>query len=266
MKEKLLILLLFLSFIGKSQSDCDILLSKKYLKSYVNSALTIVEQPKYYDWKDWSAVAGLAAVTTLTFVYDEEIYLNMSSFADNYNLSEFSDYVGIMGDELFILPSIAVMYAVSALNKDCHLRNLSLAALQSFVFAEVASAGIKIMTCRERPQTAETLEIDSNKWGGPFSNFESSSFVSGHSMRAFALATTISGFYSEQPWVGILSYSLATITSFSRLVAEEHWASDVVVGAALGYFIGRGVTAFNKDIGNIQMTATDYGIGLSIKF
>lgn len=90
-------------------------------------------------------------------------------------------------------------------------------------------------------------------------------------MRSFALAATVAGFYPEKKWVGIVSYSLATITSVGRVVSEEHWVSDVVVGAALGYFIGRGVVLFNEKIGNIDSVkiepiATNYGVGLAVKF
>jgi membrane-associated phospholipid phosphatase len=90
-------------------------------------------------------------------------------------------------------------------------------------------------------------------------------------MRSFALATTVAGFYPEKKWVGLVSYSLATMTSLGRVVSKEHWASDVIVGAALGYFIGRGVVKFNEKIGNIssveiQPIATNYGLGVVINF
>ncbi len=90
-------------------------------------------------------------------------------------------------------------------------------------------------------------------------------------MRAFSLATTVAGFYPDKKWVGIVSYSLATMTSLGRVVSKEHWVSDVIVGAALGYFIGRGVVKFNEKIGNIssieiQPIAANYGLGIVINF
>ena len=282
---KIILLLLLLSFVDglRSQtqgseaedqsSDCEILLSKNYLKSYWTSGLTILEQPLHYDWKDWTVFGGIAAATSLAFIYDDEIYNYISSVFSNLQSNTISQYTDVFGEELFIVPSIALTYAVSAINKDCHLRNLSLATLQSFVFAEVASAGIKVLTCRVRP-----VEVDgqvstdnSHDWGGPFASFESTSFVSGHATRAFAMATTVAGFYPEKKWVGIVSYSLATVTSVGRVISEEHWTSDVIVGAALGYFIGRGVVKFNEKIGNItsveiQPIATNYGLGIAVRF
>ena len=278
-----------------SQSQhCESLLSKSYLKSYWNSGLTVLAQPIHYDWKDWTAFAGVAAVTTLVFVYDDEIYNFIDgTFADN-RWNTVSKCTDVFGEEYFILPSVALTYAISAINKDCRLRNMSLAALQSFVYAEVASAGLKVLTCRMRPwevngqqstangqqstvnsqqSTVNSQQSTANgqTWLGPFKSFESTSFPSGHAMRSFALAATVAGFYPEKKWVGIVSYSLATLTSAGRVVSKEHWASDVIVGAAIGYFIGRGVVKFNEKIGNIssveiQPIATNYGVGVLVNF
>ena len=266
---------------------CESLLSKKYLKSYWNSGLTVLAQPLHYDWKDWTAFAGVAAATTLTFVYDDEIYDFVDGTFGNEKWNTASKCTDVFGEEYFILPTVALTYAVGAIGDHCRLKNMSLAALQSFVYAEVASAGLKVLTCRLRPSEVNSQQpmvnsqqsmvnsqqstVNSQTWLGPFESFKSTSFPSGHSMRSFALATTVAGFYPDKKWVGVVSYSLATMTSLGRVVSKEHWASDVIVGAALGYFIGRGVVKFNEKIGNIssveiQPIATNYGIGVVINF
>ena len=253
-------------------SECEILLSKSYLKSYWHSGLTVLGQPLHYDWKDWSVFGGIATATTLAFVYDDEIFNYIDKTFTNSQSNTISQYSDIYGEELFILPSIALTYGIGAIAKDTRLKNMSLATLQSFIFAEVASAGIKVLTCRERPDAnSQQPTANSQSWLGPFATFESTSFVSGHSTRAFALATTVAGFYPEKKWIGIVSYSLATMTSVGRVISKEHWTSDVIVGAALGYFIGRGVVKFNEKIGNINQVkiepiATNYGVGIAVRF
>ena len=265
---------------SESKSKCETLLSKSYLKSYWHSGLTVLAQPLHYDWKDWTVFGGVAAAATLSFIYDDEIYGFVNKTFTDSQSNTISQYSDVFGEELFVVPSIALTYAISAINKDCRLRNVSLAALQSFIYAEVASAGIKVLTCRTRPTPVPNTPFDSSspnpvpnsqQWLGPFATFESTSFVSGHSMRAFALASTVAGFYPDKTWVGIVSYSLATATSVGRVISKEHWTSDVIVGAALGYFIGRGVVIFNEKIGNItnveiQPIATNYGLGIAVKF
>jgi len=253
-------------------SECEILLSKSYLKSYWHSGLTVLGQPLHYDWKDWTVFGGIATATTLAFVYDDEIFNYIDKTFTNSQSNTISQYSDIYGEELFIVPSIALTYGIGAIAKDTRLKNMSLATLQSFIFAEVASAGIKVLTCRERPDAnSQQPTANSQSWLGPFATFESTSFVSGHSTRAFAMATTVAGFYPEKKWIGIVSYSLATMTSVGRVISKEHWTSDVIVGAALGYFIGRGVVKFNEKIGNINSVriepiATNYGVGIAVKF
>lgn len=253
-------------------SECEILLSKSYLKSYWYSGLTVLGQPLHYDWKDWTVFGGIATATTLAFVYDDKIFNYIDKTFTNSQSNTISQYSDIYGEELFIVPSIALTYGIGAIAKDTRLKNMSLATLQSFIFAEVASAGIKVLTCRERPDAnSQQPTANSQSWLGPFATFESTSFVSGHSTRAFALATTVAGFYPEKKWIGIVSYSLATMTSLGRVISKEHWTSDVIVGAALGYFIGRGVVKFNEKIGNINQVkiepiATNYGVGIAVRF
>lgn len=244
-----------------------------YIKSYWNSGLTVLAQPLHYDWKDWTAFAGVAAATTLAFVYDDEIYdfIDRTFVDEGWNTA--SKCTDVFGEEYFILPSVALTYAIGAIDKNQRLKNMSLAALQSFVYAEVAAAGLKVLTCRVRPSTVNGQQstVNSQDWLGPFKSLESTSFPSGHAMRSFALATTVSGFYPDKKWVGALSYSLAAATSLGRVVGKDHWASDVVVGAALGYFIGRGVVMFNEKIGNIEgisiePVATNCGVGVAVRF
>ena len=262
--------------IDTSKADSQQPTADSYIKSYWHSGLIVVSQPLHYDWKDWTAFAGIAATTTFAFVYDDEIYDFVDNAFSNSQSNTISQYTDIFGEELFIVPSIALTYAVGAIDKNPRLKNMSLAALQSFIFAEVASAGIKVLTCRERPYQAISCQLSaisyqSHSWLGPFATFESTSFVSGHATRAFTLATTVAGFYPEKKWIGIVSYSLATATSIGRVISKEHWTSDVIVGAALGYFIGRGVVKFNEKIGNIntvkiEPVVTNYGLGVAMRF
>lgn len=275
MRKFLFIILFSLSLVAHSQSEFQT--QSSWLKAHgsklKSQSLTILSQPLHYDWKDWTAFAGVAAATTFAFVYDDEIYDCVNRNLDDYRTKNITKYTDVFGEELFIMPSIAAAYTIGAINENPRLKNLSLAALQSFIYTEAASAGLKVLTCRVRPSDFNSQHpmANSQEWLGPFATFESTSFPSGHAMRSFALATTVAGFYPEKKWVGIVSYSLATMTSVGRVIGNEHWTSDVMVGAALGYFIGRGVVRFNEKIGNInsvkiEPVATNYGVGVLVRF
>ena len=63
------------------------------------------------------------------------------------------------------------------------------------------------------------------------------SFPGGHAMFTFAMSTVVSHEY-PQKWVQVLAYSAASIVTVTRFMARDHWASDMLVGSALGIGIG----------------------------
>lgn len=61
------------------------------------------------------------------------------------------------------------------------------------------------------------------------------SFPSNHTALAFVSATFLHMEYKDQSiWYGIAGYSIATATGALRMLNNEHWMSDVLVGAGIG--------------------------------
>jgi membrane-associated phospholipid phosphatase len=90
--------------------------------------------------------------------------------------------------------------------------------------------GLKFATSRTRPDG------------------EARSFPSGHASAAFATASVLHRHLGRK--AAIPAYAVAVYTSASRLQANSHYASDVIVGAALGIAIGRTATL---DVGNARL-------------
>jgi hypothetical protein len=72
------------------------------------------------------------------------------------------------------------------------------------------------------------------------------SLPSGHAASAFAVATVIAH-QTESILVDVLAYSLSTLAAVSRVHESEHWASDVFLGAAIGYFVGKKICSFHSE-------------------
>jgi len=72
-----------------------------------------------------------------------------------------------------------------------------------------------------------------------------SSFPSGHTTEAFALASVIAGHY-EETWVACASYSVAGLVGVARSYHGAHFASDVLAGALIGTLVGKSVVARNS--------------------
>jgi membrane-associated phospholipid phosphatase len=63
------------------------------------------------------------------------------------------------------------------------------------------------------------------------------SFPSSHSMLAWTLAGVIASEYPSKR-VQLSVYSIASGVSLTRVLGQEHFPSDVLVGAAAGWLIG----------------------------
>jgi membrane-associated phospholipid phosphatase len=64
------------------------------------------------------------------------------------------------------------------------------------------------------------------------------SFPSGHAIESFALASVIAHRWRHKKAVVIAAYGLATLVSASRFSGQKHFASDIVAGGVMGWFIG----------------------------
>jgi len=67
---------------------------------------------------------------------------------------------------------------------------------------------------------------------------------------AFALASTVTSesqrWWPRETWVvAPVTYGLATLVGLSRMYNNAHWASDVVLGAAIGTFSGIKVVRYS---------------------
>jgi len=89
------------------------------------------------------------------------------------------------------------------------------------------------------------------------------SFPSGHASEAFATATVLDRRYGLR--AGLPAYLLAGYVAASRLNESQHYLSDVIAGAALGFIVGRTVTR-DREGGRLGFypTVTPHGVGFRL--
>jgi membrane-associated phospholipid phosphatase len=90
---------------------------------------------------------------------------------------------------------------------------------------------------------------------------------SGHTSRAFAVASVLS--HELDRWyVSVPAYGFATSVGLQRIHSGDHWLTDAVVGAALGYAIGRIVSdppPSDKRVTYRPIVSTSH-VGVSVHF
>jgi PAP2 superfamily protein len=112
-----------------------------------------------------------------------------------------------------------------------HAKETGALELETLVNTFLIYTPMQLLAARERPGEGNG---NGNFWKHHNIN---TSFPGGHAMFTFAMATVVSHEY-PQKWVQALAYSAATIVTVSRFMARDHWASDMLMGSALGIGIG----------------------------
>jgi membrane-associated phospholipid phosphatase len=102
-------------------------------------------------------------------------------------------------------------------------------AIRAAGYTLASGLALKYAVGRARPNT----NLGAAQFNGFNGKALNSSFASIHTSVAFALATPFAQQY-KQPWL----YGLAATTALGRVQKRDHWVSDTVGGALLGYAIG----------------------------
>jgi len=124
---------------------------------------------------------------------------------------------------------------------------------EAILLSAAATSLLKGVVGRARPYVPSSdpnesgPDADVFRFGRGFGR-DYSSFPSGHTTVAFTAASALTrelfDSHSEARWVvGPLLYGGATAVGLSRMYKNQHWASDVMAGAALGTFIGSKLVA-----------------------
>jgi len=108
----------------------------------------------------------------------------------------------------------------------------------SLIASGMVTPALKYVAGRSRPR-----ENNGITHFRPFSG--ASSFPSGHTTQAFAVASVISTHY-EETWVKCSAYTVAGLVGVARSYHDAHFASDVLAGALIGTLVGQSVVAYNQ--------------------
>ncbi|HYV99531.1 MAG TPA: phosphatase PAP2 family protein [Gemmatimonadaceae bacterium] len=141
------------------------------------------------------------------------------------------------------------------------LAHLGKWSIESIAISGAATAVLKGVVGRKRPYAANG-DADIYALGHGFGHYAFESFPSGHTSAAFAVATVLSlGTRNSSPLVhrtvSALAYTASTAVGLSRLYLNQHWSSDVIVGAAIGATAGLAIVRRND-------AAFDRGSPLSV--
>ncbi|MFQ5450229.1 MAG: phosphatase PAP2 family protein [Nitrospinaceae bacterium] len=215
-------------------------LNTDYFLGFLTDGLHVISSPLRWNKTDWFKVGLVLGTTGAFFALDNDI---QEFVQDNRTgaTNDLSDIFERFGNGATVVPALAAYYLFGHFLKYDRAERVALLSLESFAITGALAAALKFGVGRERPNTGE----NSTTFEGPGQG--GTSFPSGHSITAFAVATVFATEYDDYPLVAPIAYGIATLTALERLNDNKHWASDVFFGGALGYFISKTIIKLNSN-------------------
>jgi len=205
-----------------------------YLLSYPQSAVVAVKEPLRWQQPDWLKAGAVILISGGLYLADEELrdlaQSNRSSLLDGT-----ADVARQFGEISYMLPAAGLTALAGYAFRDPKTVDTGLLTLKALLIAGATTRSIQLLTQRQRPFN----ELGHGLWNGSGIKWERDSFPSGHSTVAWTVAPVLAYQYSHKAWVAPVVYSLATLTSLSRVYDDIHWSSDVFAGAVVGMLAAR---------------------------
>jgi membrane-associated phospholipid phosphatase len=202
-------------------------LEREFFKNILSDQKAIWTAPLHLERRDTKWVVpsgiGLMALFTTDRITGDE----MLESQRQVNASRTISYAG----SFYGLGAVAsTFYLIGRKNNDYRARETGLLSAEALIDSAIAGSALKVITQRARP----LARVERSEFfdGG-------SSFPSGHSTQVWAVATVIAHEYKDRPAVQIAVYGIASAVSVARFTGHKHYISDVLVGSALGFSIGR---------------------------
>ena len=198
-----------------------------FLKNIASDQKAIWTSPFHIGRSDWKWLGPFLGGTAALIATDKRTSAWVSR---NGSLPGVSRDVSWNGGIYAAAGVSAGMYAIGRWKGNDHLRETGVLAGEALADSQIVTQAAKFIFGRQRPN-----EGDSE---GRFFH-GGRSFFSGHASASWSVATIIACEYHNHPMAVWGSYGVATAVSLSRYTARKHFLSDVFVGAAVGYGIGR---------------------------
>jgi hypothetical protein len=202
-----------------------------FLKHLVSDQKQFWTSPAHLETKDLKWILPGAGITAAFIASDSwwSKQVPLSHVATSKKVSDYGTYslMGLSGAS-FLLGHVM---------HDDQLSEAGLLSGEAAINAAAIAYAFKEITQRQRP-------YQGNGHGNFFAG--GSSFPSEHSAIAWSIASVWAheypGWFSQ-----IAAYGLASAVSITRVTAKQHFASDAIIGGALGWYLARQVYRAHHD-------------------
>jgi membrane-associated phospholipid phosphatase len=205
-----------------------------------------------FTWQDAAVLGGAAIATAALAPLDARIAnrLRDSTVQENRFVGTLAAVVRDVATPWSVYIGVG-MYTYGRLARDRKAADLGLHGTEAIAIGAVTGATLKGFFGRERPYVK--LDPFSYKVGRGFGGHGKEkyrSFPSGHTISAFAAAAAVTSetrrwWPGSDKFIGPAMYGGATLAGISRIYHNRHWASDIMMGAAIGTMAGLKVVRYH---------------------
>jgi membrane-associated phospholipid phosphatase len=184
-------------------------------------------QPKNAYW-----LAPLGAATGLAFAYDADA---AQAAGVDVNRANTANKIADFGSFWATGAEGAGIYFIGLAQKNPKLAETGRLSAEAIIDSGTVTLVTKLVTNRQRPDQGNG---QGNFWPFGTDHWEwDSSFPSDHATATMALARVLSGEYPRW-YVMVPAYGFVEAVSISRILANQHFPSDILVGQAIGFLTG----------------------------
>ena len=204
-----------------------------------------------FTWRDAALVGGLTIMTAAVSPLDVAIAkrLSDSTVQTNRFLGRVAAVVRDVATPYSVWIGVS-LYAYGRVADDKNAADLGLHGTEALLIGALTGSALKGFFGRERPYVKQNPH--NYRFGRGFGRGREPyrSFPSGHTIAAFAAAAAVTSetrrWWRGSEWyVGPVLYGGAAMSGISRIYHNRHWASDVMMGAAIGILAGNKVVRYH---------------------
>jgi membrane-associated phospholipid phosphatase len=198
-------------------------------RNLLSDGFHIITAPAYLRTGDLKWLLPLAGASAAAFATDTTTARDVVSHDPGFNNTAVNASNVLVGG---FIAAPAALFVVGHLKNNEHAREAGFLGGEAMVDAAVVGEVVKLVSFRERPLV--------NNGRGNFyigSTGANSSFVSEHAIIAWSSAAVLAAEYPTW-WKQVAIYTLASGLPLSRVLGQQHFPSDVLIGGAGGWLIG----------------------------
>ena len=202
-------------------------LESSFFKNILRDQKAIWTSPAHVHGNDAPWLVMLGVTTGGFLATDRATGDDMATHTGQLDASRIISYAG---SAYGVSAAAGSFYLIGRATHNERARETGILAAEAIIDSGIVVTALKEITQRARPLSGK----DRSKFfvGG-------SSFPSGHSIEAWSVATVVANEYHNHLAVQIAAYGIASAVGVSRFTGLNHYLSDVLVGSAMGYGIGR---------------------------